>query len=470
MFIHVVQFGDSLWQVARRYGADLPQIILLNRLNDPDVLVIGQALVVPERNKEYVVQQGDTLWTIANRHGVSVQNLAEKNNIQDPSLIYIGQMLLLPYINETVQQGDSLWEIANRYGISVSQLVETNDIQNPALIPIGMPIRIPSPLRPVKEINAYITRTNAAGAQEVAALGNHFTYLSPFSYSIQEDGTLTELNDEAVLQAASAQNVDPLLTVTNFVRGDFDSDLAATFLRNPSVQDTFIENVSGLIQSKGYQGVNFDLEYVYPEDRENYNAFLRKVVSRFRPEGWLVSTALAPKVHENQQGLLYEAHDYKAHGEIVDFIVLMTYEWGWAGGPPLAIAPINNVREVLDYAVTVIPRDKIHMGIPLYGRDWKIPWVQGTNARTVSPQEAVQLAARYGATIEYNEEYQAPFFHYTDEQNQQHEVWFEDARSIQAKYDTIEQYGLKGGSYWALGIPFPQNWPILQHHFKVRKQ
>ncbi|KHE67651.1 glycosyl hydrolase family 18 protein, partial [Halobacillus sp. BBL2006] len=249
----------------------------------------------------------------------------------------------------------------------------------------------------------------------------------------------------------------------------FDSDLAATILRSPDLQETVITNILDKMKAKGYEGLNIDFEYVYPEDRENYNNFLRKVVGRLRPEGYTVSTALAPKIKADQTGLLYEAHDYPAHGEILDFVILMTYEWGWAGGRPWAIAPINKVREVLDYAVTAIPREKIMMGIPLYGRDWKIPWVDGTFARTVSPKEAVQLAAKYGVEIQYDETYQSPFFKYKDESGQQHEVWFEDARSMQAKYDTLAAYGLRGGSYWVLGNPFPQNWPVLRDNFTIKK-
>src|SRR5690606_5999318 len=140
------------------------------------------------------------------------------------------------------------------------------------------------------------------------------------------------------------------------------------------LQETLITNLLNTMESKKYRGVNFDLEYVYPEDRENYNAFLRRTVARLRPLGYSVSTAVAPKVSADQGGVLYEAHDYEAHGQIVDFVVVMTYEWGWAGGEPWAVAPINEVRRVMDYAVTAIPPKKIMMGIPLYGRDWNIPW------------------------------------------------------------------------------------------------
>ena len=109
-------------------------------------------------------------------------------------------------------------------------------------------------------------------------------------------------------------------------------------------------------------------------------------MNKLHPLGYSVSTALAPKTKADQVGLLYEAHDYPVHGALCDFVVLMTYEWGYAAGPPWAIAPINEVRRVLDYAVTAIPRNKILMGMPTYGRDWKLPFVAGTSiASTISP-------------------------------------------------------------------------------------
>ncbi|UJL46760.1 LysM peptidoglycan-binding domain-containing protein [Virgibacillus sp. NKC19-16] len=469
MQIHVVQRVESLWGIAQRYSADMNQIVLVNQLDNPDVLVVGQALVIPDPNREYVVQAGDNLWSIAQIYGVPVQELAEFNNITNPSLIYIGQMLIIPYFPHIVQPGESLWAIAQGYGVSVNQIIQANNITNLDLIHIGQTLGIPAADRPVTETNAFTTQLNEQGRQEVLMLGRNFTYLSPFSYNINSDGTITELQDQLVLEAADATNTAPLLVLTNFTNGGFDSDLAAAILRNPDLQETLITNLINEMRVKGYAGINFDLEYIYPEDRENYNDFLRLTVARMHPQGFIVSTAVAPKVSADQQGLLYEAHDYQAHGEIVDFVVVMTYEWGWAGGRPWAIAPINEVRQVLDYAVSVIPRNKISIGIPLYGRDWEIPWVEGTTAQTISPKEAVQLAAQYGAAIEYDETYQSPFFRYVDENGQAHEVWFEDAGSVQAKYDTLKNYGLRGVSYWVLGNPFPQNWAVLQRNFRIRK-
>ncbi|OZU87402.1 spore gernimation protein [Virgibacillus indicus] len=469
MQIHTVESGDTLWRIAQLYFTDINQIILANQLENPNTLVAGQVLVIPETGQEYVVQPGDNLWVIAQGFGVTVGELAAFNNITNPALIYAGQMLFSPYIPHAIQPGETLWAIANQYGVAINELIRINNILNPSMIYAGQIIRVPNSDKPVTEVNAYTTQMDEQGRQEVLRLGRNFTYLTPFTYSIRADGSITELGDSAILEAARATNVSPLLVLTNFVEGSFNSDLAAAVLRNADLQETLITNLLNTMRQKGYSGVNFDFEYVYPEDRENYNNFLRRVVARFHPEGFSVSTALAPKITGDQQGLLYEAHDYQAHGEIVDFVVIMTYEWGWAGGRPWAIAPINEVRKVLDYAVTVIPRNKIMMGVPLYGRDWNIPWEEGTFARTVSPQEAVNLAARYGVAIQYDETYQSPFFRYTDENGQRHEVWFEDARSMQVKYDTVKEYGLRGSSYWVLGSPFPQNWPVLQDNFTIRK-
>lgn len=469
MEIHVIRTNDTLWNIARQYGADIEQIILLNDLQDPNTLVVGQAIVIPDPLREYVVKPGDVLWQIAARYSVSVQDLSAYNQITNPSLIFPGQLLFMPYVLYPVQQGDNLWSIAQRYGVTIQEIAQMNQLTNVSFIYIGQLLRIPNRAKPSTEVNAYTTEINEAGRLEVLQLGRYFTYLSPFMYSMREDGTITDLQEEGLIEAAQLNEVLPLLVLTNFRNSEFDSDLAASVLRNPEVQETLITNLLAEMKAKGYSGLNIDFEYIYPEDRENYNNFLRRVVQRLHPEGFSVSTAVAPKERADQEGLLYEAHDYRAHGEIVDFVVLMTYEWGWAGGRPWAIAPINKVRDVLDYAVTEIPPEKILMGVPLYGRDWRIPWEEGTFARTVSPKEAVDLAARYGVAIQYDETYQSPFFQYTDENGQRHEVWFEDARSMQVKYDTVKQYGLRGISYWVLGNPFPQNWPVLQNNFFISK-
>ncbi|UUZ94073.1 hypothetical protein LJK87_05445 [Paenibacillus sp. P25] len=142
-----------------------------------------------------------------------------------------------------------------------------------------------------------------------------------------------------------------------------------------------------------------------PADREAYNQFLRKTVRRLHAENYFVSSSLAPKSSGTQKGLLYEAHDYEAHGDILDFVVLMTYEWGYRFGPPQAISPIDQIRAVLDYAVTVMAKDKILMGFQLYARDWSASSCEGSASGDVQRAGSVPAGGplRSGDPLRYED-------------------------------------------------------------------
>lgn len=112
---------------------------------------------------------------------------------------------------------------------------------------------------------------------------------------------------------------------------------------------------------------------------------------------------------------------------------------------------------------------KFFLGFEIYARDWLLPHVKGQEAETFSSQEALNRARKHGATIQYDRTAQSPYFRYVDEQGRNHEVWFEDARSAQAKFDMTKEYNLRGISYWALGFPFPQNWALLNNDFSIKK-
>ncbi|RCX16579.1 spore germination protein [Anaerobacterium chartisolvens] len=423
----------------------------------------------------HIVQSGDTVWLLSRKYGVSAERITAINGLQQLPNLVVGQALVMPTTERpyTVAVGDSLWSIGRRFNIPYGSIIELNRLVYPYVIYPGMVLRIPQPYKNYGyiEVNAYIEpTTDEAGARRVNEVGRHLTYLSPFSYQVSMDGTLNSINDNAAIQAARQYRVAPLMVITNFRDGNFDSDIARAILRSESIQDSLIRNVTEVMRNKGYYGINIDFERIPPEDRELYNSFLRRVTNALHAQNFYVSTALAPKTSDYQTGVWHGAHDYKAHGEIVDFVIIMTYEWGWSGGPPYAVAPIDKVREVLEYAVSVMPSNKIMMGIPLYGYDWKLPYVEGGPwARSISPVYAVELAARYNQSILYDVKTQAPHFNYTDNDGTRHEVWFEDARSIEAKFRLASELGLRGVSYWVLGMDFPQNWYVLDNMFNIVK-
>ncbi len=428
MQIHVVQPGQTLFSIAQGYGLPTTEIIQVNQLQDLPTLVPGQALVIPVTGRIYTVRSGDSFYTIARRFGLDPAALARANGVPLTMPLRVGQRLYIP----------------------------------------------PGPKPPI-DSNAYVEPFGEEVSERLIQASRDtapfLTYLAPFSFRAQRDGSLDAppLNDlPGIAQRAGAT---PMLVVTNLEEGQFSAELGRVILNDPQVQERLLTNIIGLINQYGFRDVHFDFEYLRPEDREAYNSFLRKAAARIRGAGAMISTALAPKISATQRGQWYEAHDYPAHGEIVDFVVLMTYEWGYSGGPPLAVSPISEVRRVIDYAVTAIPPGKIMLGQNLYGYDWTLPYRPGGEyARAISPQEAIRLAGQFGAPIQYDTTAQAPFFRYTDAQGRTHEVWFEDARSIQAKFDLIRERGLRGISYWKLGLAFPQNWVLLRDNFTVRKR
>ncbi|WP_409288049.1 LysM peptidoglycan-binding domain-containing protein [Peribacillus sp. SCS-37] len=468
MQIHVVQRGDNLWAISQRYRVTINQIVSANQLQDPNSLVVGLALVIPTANRTHTVRSGETLWMIAQRYGTTIQAIEQANKITNPSQITPGMVFIIPARTHVVQSGESLWQIAQRYNTTVQEIIRFNQIQNPNVIITGAVLSIPF-RKTVIDVNAYTINTGEKGASDIREVGRYLTYSAPFSYSFNEDGTLNSITDVPIIQASVTERVSPMMSITNFTSKTTGSQLARTILSSTDLQDRLLTNILSVMKQKGYEGLNVDFETVYPADRELYNSFLQRTVDRLHPAGFYVSTALAPKTSGEQKGLLSEAHDYPAHGRIVDFVVLMTYEWGYRLGPPQAISPLNQIRRVLDYAVSVIPRNKIFFGFQIYARDWLLPHVQGQEAETFSPQEAVRRAIQYGAAIQYDQAAQSPFFRYTDAQGRGHEVWFEDARSAQAKFDTVKYYGLRGISYWTLGYPYPQNWLLLEDNFTIRK-
>lgn len=467
--IHVVNRGDVLWRISQQYGVSTNQIVRVNGLENPNNLVIGQALLIPEQYFRYRVRPGDTLGMIANYFGITVQNIMQTNHLTSPTNIYPGQTLTLPVIYHTIRENETLNTIARRYQTTVQAIIQTNRMTDSSSIIPGKILRIPQQPKPIIEVNGFTNVYGQAGAQQVREVAYDLTYVCPFGYRIKQDGTLEVIDDSPTIQAAQSTGVVPMMCITNFSATEAGTELAHTILSNSGLVEKLLTTVINTMKNKGYRGLNIDFENVSPEDRNHYNRFLEGAVDRLHREGFFVSSSLAPKTSSTQKGLLVEAHDYQVHGRLLDFVVLMTYEWGYRKGPPQAISPINQIKRVLDYAITVIPTNKIFMGYQVYARDWLVPHKKGQEAETFDMQEAIRRATQHRAEIKYDETTQSPYFRYSDSQARTHEVWFEDARSAKAKFDLVKNYRLRGISYWVLGYPFPQNWELLGDTFNIRK-
>lgn len=369
----------------------------------------------------YVVQPGDTLWSIARQYGVTVAQIAALNQIPDPDVLVVGQALL---ILSRIKQG-------------------------PLTIDVG---GYAYPF-----ISPWVLRETLPFLSQLAA----------FSYGFTPEGQLLPpvLADSWMVERARAAGVRPALVLTPLGRdGQFSNQLVHALLQNAQAQVRLLQEIQARMALLGFGELNIDFEYVLPEDREGFAAFVKLAADTLEE---LVSVCLAPKSSRDQRGLLYEGKDYRLLGQAADRVLLMTYEWGYKYGPPMAVAPLEPVRRVVEYALTEIPAEKISLGLANYGYDWPLPFEQGvTVARTIGNVEAVEIAKREKTNIIFDWESKSPWFQYTDGRGVRHVVWFEDVRSWKYKLDLLREYGLTGVGIWQLMQLFRAGMNLIGDEFR----
>lgn len=389
----------------------------------------------------YIVKEGDTIDAIADAAGMDPLRLAFENQIDAPYRLVVGQSLLVTGGGENGAE-------------SRLEGIQIRDEQTGPVIMNGY---------------AYPWIEEEVLTETCRFL----TSISIFSYGFTETGELIPPSGEGedeVIQEAKRQNVIPVLVLTPLgADGRFNNNLVSVLVGSLEIQQKLIRELWSVVQEKGYGEVDVDFEYVLAEDRKLFADFVRRLRIIMNLFGIRVTVALAPKTSRDQRGLLYEGIDYKALGDAANGVLLMTYEWGYTYGPPMAVAPINMVRRVVEYALSEIPAEKISLGIPNYGYDWPIPYEQGvTRAISIGYTEAIRLAVDHGVRIYFDETAQSPHFRYW-QYGIQHEVWFEDVRSMHAKFGLIKEFGLAGTGYWQLMRLFRANWLLADHEFLIQK-
>lgn len=368
-----------------------------------------------------------------------------------------------------VNPGDTVFSIAQQYGVTIEQLLYDNQMDIWQNLVVGQTLWIPKPddaqnTEQVKRFFGYAYPF--IQTEQLRDSLPHMDALYVFSYGFTTAGQLIPIDDSRLLSFAAAYNVEPVLVLTPFSEsGAFNNQLVNVLVNDEGVQITLIDNLLRVAQEKGYVGIDVDFEFIRAEDKDAYVVFVERLTTTMNNNGIYVTVALPPKTSDDQRGLLYEGMDYAALGVAANNVLIMTYEWGYTYSSPQAVAPIPSVRRVLDYSVSRIPANKIYMGLPNYGYDWPLPYIRGaTMAVTIGNIQAVRIAAENGAQIQFDETARSPFFNYTRE-GIAHEVWFEDLRSMQERFDIINEYGFVGGGYWNLMRPFRPNWLLQENVF-----
>jgi spore germination protein YaaH len=301
----------------------------------------------------------------------------------------------------------------------------------------------------------YDQRRAFAVAEEHADL---FSDISFWWYSVRPDGSIglldeahTEVNLQMVRQLQS-KGIRVIPHIANYTDGEWTPDNASVVIRDSALRSAHVRNIVDLVLREGYDGIDIDYESLIAGDRKPLVAFLTELGAELDKHDKLLAISLQPKDSDKGDGPHNVAQDYAAIGKVVDRVNLMTYDYSYSDSGPGPVAPLSWVAEVLDYTTSQIDPRKIVLGNVLLGYDWG-----HGKGRTVTWEQATDLADEHGADINWDDDSQSPWFRFRGADGQ-HEVWFENAESTALKLALVDEYGLGGAFFWRLGGEDPDTW------------
>jgi spore germination protein len=300
------------------------------------------------------------------------------------------------------------------------------------------------------------------GPNVVLANRGSFNEVSPWIYGIARNGQIVpQVPERAAETAAGMEQLRrsgiPLVpTIANVTNGQWAYEPVAAMLHDPAAMTRHVNDVVALVQREGYAGIDIDYEDLRAADRETFATFVTRLAGALHAKNKILSIAVFAKSTDAGEDQRNVAQDYAAIGEAADEVRLMAYDYHWSASTPGPVAPITWVRQVLDYAKTQIPAEKIVLGVPVSGYDW----VDG-QGEVVTWLQCFGRTRAFRATLQYDRLSQSPSFRYTDAQAREHEVWFENAESTTAKLDAAKAAGIRGVYLWMIGGEDDRTWATL---------
>lgn len=300
----------------------------------------------------------------------------------------------------------------------------------------------------------YIYSASKSHTEIVEATNGGINVVSPTCFDLTIDGHL-EINpimDEFFVENMHNQGVK----VTPFLSNHWGQKRAQAALKNA---DVLILEILEAIEKYNFDGVNVDLENLKPSDKDALTEFMRKLREAM-PEEKIVSIAVAPNP-ENTTNTWLAAYDYKSLAEHVDYMVVMTYDEHCYGGAAGPVASIEFVEKSIVSILKDVSKDKIIVGIPMYGRFWEEGAAVGGEA--IINAQAPRIIKKFKVVPVYNEVEETPMLRVTVKEGEQgpyvngryldagtYKIWYENERSIKAKLALINEYDLLGSALWAL--------------------
>ncbi len=358
------------------------------------------------------------------------------------------------YILYTIKAGDTYYKLSITYGVSVSSIIAANPGVDPYNLRIGQQIKIPIPKR--HSVAAWVPYWKQQEALTVIRQhADLFTTLSPFWYEVTPTGDLIVYpngEDSSIIQFAKDNGVELIPLIAN----SFNRQLVSTVLNDPIIRLRHVTNIVNKVTQMNYDGIEIDYENIAAADSNLFVLFLRELKAALTPLNKKLVVAIQAKTSATTSGSS-AGHDYPGIGSAVDIVRLMLYDYSWETPGP--IAPASWVKQVLDYAVSVIPRSKIEAGLPTYGYDW------GNQRSGISYDTAISMAQRFQVPI-IEDSQNGPHYSYTDSSGIVHQVWFTNARNFSTFIDLVNQYNIRGISIWHPGEDDPEIYNVIKERLE----
>ncbi len=372
----------------------------------------------------YVVGSGDTLWKISMVLGTSIEELRVLNGLKT-DMLYIGQVLKAPMIAgleaETVSE-ETVFNMGYLYHGSSTTYMETMQ--------------------------------HTQGSVNVVA---------PTYFDINADGSLklTQVFDRHFIASMQASGI----RVVPFLSNHWDRSLGVEALEN---RELLSDQIAEAVMLYNLDGVNVDIENVTHEYRDEYTDLVRLLRAKI-PADKEVSVAVAANPNNYTLGW-HGSYDYAQLGTQSDYLMVMAYDESYPGGKPGPVASLDFVERSIQYAISSgVPKEKIVLGIGHYGRYWREGDTYGGYG--ISNAQVAEATRVYNGVVSYDEQAQSPKVEFTITSTDpplhvygqilkpgNYTIWYENEQSIQAKYELVEKYGIKGTGNWGLEQENPEFW------------
>jgi spore germination protein YaaH len=296
--------------------------------------------------------------------------------------------------------------------------------------------------------------------------------LSPTWYQIDETGLVSGEPQPVVLKAAkdAHMTIIPLFAL-------FNPEKAHVLFNDQKAQDAMNQAFLRECKENGYDGINFDVEDVMEVDRDGLSAMVKKTAELLHREHLQVQIDVVPGApgHAGETAFgkwIFQewrsAYDLKALADAVDLICLMTYDQHTHWTTPGPVGGWGWTNDNLNYALKFVPREKLSLGIALYGYHWytgdpglnKKEKTPNITAEYISQANAVYLRDTYGGKEQWDEVDHTPWFYFYRDQMREW-IFYTNKRAFNDRYVLAKENHLAGVCSWVLGEEDPEVWSAL---------